>query len=138
MNASTVVYWLSTALFSLALGASGAIYLSGAESMREALVVQLGYPAYFMPILGAWKLLGAIALITPASAPIPGLSRIKDWAYAGFFFNLTGAAASHLLAGHGVGHIVPVLVLGSLYAASFALRPDVGSAATGVRQAAVA
>lgn len=123
MNASTVVYWLSTALFSLLMAMSGLMYFSGAPQVVEG-TAALGFPHYLLYILGTWKLLGALALLTPPSAPIPYLARIKDWAYAGFFFNLTGAAASHLFNGDGLGSVVPVLVIGSLYAASFALRPE--------------
>jgi hypothetical protein len=123
MRPSNIAYWVATGLFGAGMLMSGLAYLSGAAPIREGVVDMMGYPTYFLTILGTWKLLGAIALLTPPSAPIPGLARIKDWAYAGFFFNLTGAAASHIMAGDGVGHVVPVLVIGAFYAVSLALRP---------------
>ena len=51
-------------------------------------IVHLGYPLYFITIIGFWKVLGAITLLAP------GFPRLKEWAYAGIFFDLTGAAAS--------------------------------------------
>jgi hypothetical protein len=123
MRPSTIAYWVATGLFGAGMFMSSLLYLSGGEPIRTGVVDEMGYPAYFLPILGTWKLLGAIALLTPPSVPIPGLARIKDWAYAGFFFNLTAALASHLVLGHGADHIVPVLFFSAVYATSFALRP---------------
>jgi uncharacterized membrane protein YphA (DoxX/SURF4 family) len=90
---------------------------------REEVVanpVHLGYPAYFATILGVWKLLGAIAVV------VPGWPRLKEWAYAGFFFDPHGAAASRAFAGDGVaeqGGVVAPLVFLALAMASWALRP---------------
>jgi len=116
MNAKTVTYWTTTVLFSLALGAGGAADLALTPDMAAAME-HLGYPEYFAGILGAWKLLGVVALLVPA------MPRLKEWSYAGFFFNLTGAAISHLALGDGVGGVMPPLVLLSLGAASWALAP---------------
>jgi uncharacterized membrane protein YphA (DoxX/SURF4 family) len=80
-------------------------------------ILELGYPVYFVTILGAWKLLGGIAILTP------GLPRLKEWAYAGIAFDLTGATFSHLAMGHeGAKAIVPLFILG-IAAVSWALRP---------------
>ena len=77
----------------------------------------LGYPAYFMSILGAWYAAAGIVLLAPR------LPRLKEWAYAGSVFNYTGAAASHLWVGDGADKLIaPVIFLG-LTAASWALRP---------------
>ena len=67
----------------------------GVESAPEIIdaLTHLGYPAYLAKILGTWKLLGVVALLAP------GFRRVKEWAYAGFFFNLTGATLSHLASG---------------------------------------
>lgn len=78
----------------------------------------LGYPGYFARILGAWKLLGVIALLAP------GLGRVKEWAYAGFVFNLTGATLSHLAVGDSILEAIPPLALLGLAAASYVLRPS--------------
>jgi len=77
----------------------------------------LGYPTYFASLLGAWKLLGAIVIVAP------GFPRLKEWAYAGFFFNLTAAAVSHAAVGDSAADIVAPLVYLALVLASWALRP---------------
>jgi uncharacterized membrane protein YphA (DoxX/SURF4 family) len=80
-------------------------------------VEHLGYPAYFLVILGVWKVLGAVALL------VPRFPRLKEWAYAGAVFNYTGAVASHLTVGDGaVALIYPIIQLG-LVGGSWALRP---------------
>ncbi len=87
--------------------------------LNEAMVL-LGYPLYFFHILGFWKVLGAIAIL------VPRFPRLKEWAYAGIFFDLTGAAASCVAVG-GSGpyafHVLAPLVLAALAIASWALRP---------------
>ena len=80
-------------------------------------LTHLGYPAYFGSLLGAWKLLGAIAIT------VPGLPRLKEWAYAGFVFDLTAAAFSHAAVGDPTGDVVAPLVFLALVMASWALRP---------------
>ncbi len=77
----------------------------------------LGYPVYFVMILGFWKLLGSLALV------MPGFPRVKEWAYAGIFFNMTGAAVSHLVCHDAAWHVVVTLGLAGLAVASWALRP---------------
>ncbi|MGZ5970135.1 MAG: DoxX family protein, partial [Polyangiales bacterium] len=79
---------------------------------------KLGYPAYFATILGTWKLLGAVAIVAPR------YPRLKEWAYAGIMFDLTGASLSHLASGDPAGKVVTPLVLLGLAAASWALRPS--------------
>lgn len=115
MNGRTIGYWASTGLLSLAMLGSAAGYLTGA--MNEAMGA-LGYPMYFVTLLGVWKGLGAIALLAP------GLARLKEWAYAGFFFTFTGAAISHAAVGDGAGEIVAPLVMLAMLGASWALRPS--------------
>jgi hypothetical protein len=83
--------------------------------------VLLGYPLYFFRILGFWKVLGAIAIL------VPRFPRLKEWAYAGIFFDLTGAAASVAAVG-GYGayafHVITPLIIAGLTVASWALRPE--------------
>lgn len=112
----TIAYWVTTILGPASFVIGGTLFLAGAEQPSTALA-SLGYPPYLLKILGVWKILGAVASVAP------GLPRLKEWMYAGFFFELTGAAASHALAGHSIGKVlepVPFLVL---VAASWALRP---------------
>ncbi len=100
-------YWASTAFAALALGATGAADLMRVPAIMESLA-HLGYPTYFATILGAWELLGAAAIVAP------DLPRVKEWAYAGMFFTLTGAALSHAASGDPVGRILaPLVVLGA-------------------------
>jgi hypothetical protein len=80
-------------------------------------MTHLGYPLLLLPILGAWKLAGAIAVA------VPGFPRLKEWAYAGFFFNYTGAGMSHLLHGDGPDRWVGPFVFAAFTLGSWALRP---------------
>ena len=78
----------------------------------------LGYPQYFPTILGTWKILGALAILSP------GLPRLKEWAYAGMIFDLSGAALSHLIAGDtAIKPFVPCLVI-CIVIASWMLRTN--------------
>lgn len=77
-------------------------------------MAHLGYPPYFSGILGVWKVLGAVAVA------VPGFPRLKEWAYAGMIFDVTGAAISRAVMGDGAGGVIPPLVLGALVVASWA------------------
>jgi hypothetical protein len=114
--AAKAIYWISTGLFCAFLGGSGFGYLAGAEPFVEG-ITHLGYPLYFLTILGAAKVLGAAALLAPGS-PI-----LKEWAYAGFSFDLIGAAASHAFAGDPLAEVLPPVVVLLVGAASYLLRP---------------
>jgi uncharacterized membrane protein YphA (DoxX/SURF4 family) len=117
MKTRTIAYWITTALVSLAFAAGGLADLSGAPEVMEGMK-HLGYPAYVATILGVWKVLAPVALLAPR------LPRLKEWAYAGIVFDLTGAAASHAAVGDDAGKIVAPLILAALAAASWALRPE--------------
>ncbi len=80
-------------------------------------MANLGYPAYFQKILGVWKLLGVVAVLLPKT-PV-----LKEWAYAGFFFAMTGAIASHFLSGDTVVDALPATLLLVLTIISWSLRP---------------
>ena len=117
MNRKIVAYWSSTVLFCAVVGFSGLAHSSHQESMVEAMT-HLGYPLYFMTIIGLAKILGVVAVLAP------GRPVLKEWAYAGLCFNLAGATASHAFSGDPLGHTVrPAIVLG-LCVASYLLRPD--------------
>jgi hypothetical protein len=110
------VYWVTT------LAVAAVMLLGGVmDTLRAAPVVEtmnhLGYPAYVASILGVWKLLGGFAILAP------GLPRVKEWAYAGIAFDLTGAAISHGAAGDPTAKVVVPLVLLGLAIVSWALRP---------------
>jgi len=111
-----IAYWTTTILGPASFVIGGVLNLSQTEQV-VATMHHLGYPVYFASLLGIWKLLGAIAIV------VPGLPRLKEWAYAGFFFDLTAAAVSRAAVGDGAGDIVAPLVFLALVLASWALRP---------------
>ena len=112
-----IVYWVTTALLVFELVLGGAWDVLRVPHVR-VVMERLGYPAYFVVILGVWKLLGAVALV------IPRYPRLKEWAYAGVIFNLTGALASHVASGDiEVGPMAYLVVMTGVTAASWSLRP---------------
>jgi len=110
-------YWVTTALvvFELALG--GVWDILRVPQVRD-LIERLGYPQYLLVILGIWKLLGAVALV------IPRFPRLKEWAYAGVLFDLTGAVASLLASGLvDAGTLAYPITMTGVAVTSWALRP---------------
>jgi hypothetical protein len=117
MRTRTIGYWTTTGLLAFAFAAGGAFDVSGAPAVT-ATIAHLGYPAFFGALLGTWKLLGAAAVLAPR------MPRVKEWAYAGMFFDLSSAAISHAAAGDDVGKVITPIVLLGLVVASWALRPE--------------
>lgn len=115
VKTKTMIYWATTGLFALAMTGSGIMTFSQQPQMVEG-YAHLGFPVYLMTLLGIWKLLGVTALLSP------GLPRLKEWAYAGFTFNLTGATFAHLMAGDGTKEIVTPLVILGIALTSWATR----------------
>jgi uncharacterized membrane protein YphA (DoxX/SURF4 family) len=109
-------YWVTTIFGPASFVIGGVLHLARAEQVMSGLS-HLGYPTYFASILGAWKVLGAIAIV------VPRFPRLKEWAYAGFFFDLTAAAVSRAAVGDSTADIVAPLVFLALVLASWALRP---------------
>lgn len=109
-------YWIPTVLFSAGMVAGGLANLSQSPEV-VANLARLGYPPFFASILGTWKLAGAVALLAP------GLVRLKEWAYAGYFFLLTGAFVSHLVANDPAAQTMPSVVLLAFLLVSWARRP---------------
>ena len=121
-------YWVTTIFGPASFVIGGVLHLTHAEQVMSGLA-HLGYPAYFASILGAWKVLGAIAIV------MPRFPRLKEWAYAGFFFDLTAAAVSRAAVGDSAADIVAPLVFLALVLASWALRPESRTlAATAARE----
>jgi DoxX-like family len=112
----SVAYWLLTLVVAFELAAGALWDLLRIEYVRVVLA-HLGYPMYLLIIIGVWRIPGALALL------VPRFPRLKEWAYAGAFFNYTGAAASHFLAGDSAGKWVGPLVLAVFTLISWALRP---------------
>jgi len=112
----TIAYWTTTAIIAWELAMGGVWDVLRVPYVR-AVMEHLGYPAYAIVIIGVWKLPGAVALL------IPRFPRLKEWAYAGAFFNYTGAAASHLAVGDGAGKWAGPAIFAAIAMASWALRP---------------
>jgi uncharacterized membrane protein YphA (DoxX/SURF4 family) len=113
----TLGYWVSTGLVAAVLLFGGAIDVARPPS-AVAFLAHLGYPAYFAMLIGTWKVLGSIALLAPR------FPRLKEWAYAGVFFDLTGAAISHAASGDLAPRVLVPLVMTALAVASWSLRPQ--------------
>ncbi|MFZ0580518.1 MAG: DoxX family protein [Candidatus Acidiferrales bacterium] len=119
-KAKNIAYWTTTGLVAFFMS-GGVAQIAQFKANPHGVVPQLGYPLYFFAILGFWKVLGAIAILAPR------LPRLKEWAYAGIFFDLTGAAVSCAAVG-GYGafgfHVIAPLLIAGLTVASWALRPQ--------------
>src|SRR5215469_16485975 len=112
-----IAYWVTTSLVVVELGMGGVWDVLRVPQVR-GLIERLGYPPYFLVILGTWKLLGAVALV------IPRFPRLKEWAYAGVIFDLTGAVASLFASGLiNVGTMAFPILMTFVTVASWALRP---------------
>ena len=112
-----VAYWVTTVLVVFELVLGGVWDVLRVPQVR-GLIERLGYPSYFLVILGIWKLLGAVALV------VPRFPRLKEWAYAGVFFDLTGAIASQWASGLvDTGEMAYPIIMTGLAVASWALRP---------------
>jgi hypothetical protein len=112
----SVGYWVATALVAIELGLGGIWDIARIPYVRN-LVTHLGYPSYFLVLLGCWKVLGAVALLVPRR-PL-----LKEWAYAGAFFTYTGAIVSHLTTGYDLGELPLLIALTALTVLSWTLRP---------------
>jgi hypothetical protein len=120
MKTKSVVYWITTGLVAFFIGVGGLSQIWQYKVYPHGVVPLLGYPMYFFAILGFWKFFGALTIL------VPRFPLLKEWAYAGIFFDLTGAAASCAAVG-GYGaygfHVLAPLIIAGLTVASWALRP---------------
>ncbi|MAC96266.1 MAG: DoxX-like family protein [Flavobacteriales bacterium] len=116
MKKRKIIYWIVTIFLAFGMLAGGVQQLLQIGGYVE-IVSQLGYPIYLLSILGAWKILGVIAIL------IPRFPLVKEWAYAGFFFAMSGAATSHFIASDKLEEAIPSLVLLAVTVASWYFRP---------------
>lgn len=114
-----IVYWIFTIWMALGMVSTGAVQLMRSKEGAGGLdsVSRLGYPAYLLTVLGIWKILGTIAVL------IPKFPILKEWAYAGFFFLMSGAVISHIIAGSPPVETLPSVLLLVLTMISWYTRP---------------
>lgn len=111
-----IIYWIATVWLALAMLAGGVQQVLHAKAFVD-IFVHLGYPLYFLYIVGIWKILGVIAIL------MPSFKLVKEWAYAGFFFAMSGGVLSHIAMGDSIGEIFPTLFLLILTVVSWYFRP---------------
>lgn len=116
-KAGKIIYWVTTGFLSFGMLAGGVQQLLQIGGYVD-IVTQLGYPVYMLSILGGWKILGVIAIL------VPGFTLVKEWAYAGFFFAMSGASISHLTVGQPFSEAVPSLILITMTVLSWYFRPE--------------
>ena len=114
-----IIYWVATLWLALGMVSTGAVQLLKEKEGQGGLdsIIHLGYPVYILTILGAWKVLGVVAVL------IPKFPLVKEWAYAGFFFVTTGAVFSHVASDDSVNTLLPALLLLILTVISWYFRP---------------
>lgn len=111
-----IIYWIATLWLALGMVSTGIVQLIRMEEEVNNFN-SLGFPLYLMTIIGVWKILGVVALL------IPGFALIKEWAYAGFFFAMSGAILSHVIVGHDIITIFGPVLLIILTIISWYFRP---------------
>ena len=115
-----IIYWIATIWLSLGMLSTGAVQLlkmKGDSPGSVDSMTHLGYPVYFVTLLGIAKILGVVALL------IPKYPLLKEWAYAGFSFMMSGAIFTHIAAGNSMSEIFPSLLLLILASVSWYFRP---------------
>ena len=115
-KSKTIWYWIITGILSFCIFSGGL-----AQALQVQGVVQgfkpLGYPTYFISIIGVWKVLGIVAIL------VPGFKLLKEWAYAGLFFTMSGAVISHIASNDIHAQIIAPAVLAVFIVLSWYLRP---------------
>jgi uncharacterized membrane protein YphA (DoxX/SURF4 family) len=115
-----IIYWVATIWLALGMVSTGIVQLLKQKEGPGAVdsMTQLGYPMYLLIMIGAWKMLGVIAVL------IPRYPLLKEWTYAGFFFVMSGAIVSHIAVGDQVSELFPALLLLVLTIISWYFRPS--------------
>lgn len=117
-----ITYWISTLWLALGMLSTGIVQLLQMKEEKD-MFSHLGYPVYFLTILGVWKILGVITILLPAGKQV-FLNVLKEWAYAGFFFAMSGAIFSHLAMGDSAKEFFGPGLLLVLTAVSWYFRPQ--------------
>ena len=118
-KAAKIIYWIATIWLALGMLSTGLVQLFKAKEGQGGvdMITHLGYPVYLLTLLAVWKILGVVALLIPKNL------LLKEWAYAGFFFIMSGAIFSHIVLRDGVNEIFPALLLLILTMVSWYFRP---------------
>ena len=118
-RSNKIIFWIATAWLALGMVSTAAVQLFKAKDGQGGVdsITHLGYPVYLLTILSIWKFLGVIAVL------IPKFPLLKEWAYAGFFFAMSGAVFSHFAAGSGAKEFFGPLLLIVLTVVSWYFRP---------------
>ncbi|GEP93221.1 DoxX-like family protein [Chitinophaga terrae (ex Kim and Jung 2007)] len=111
-----IIYWIATIWLALGMTSTALVQLLKMNSESD-FIFKLGFPTYILTLLGIWKILGVIAIL------VPRFPLLKEWAYAGFFFAMSGAVFSHIAHGDAAGDIFPSLLLLVLTLISWYFRP---------------
>ena len=111
-----IIYWIATTWLALGMLSTGIVQLIKMEE-EVVMMKHLGYPIYLLTIIAVWKILGVITIL------IPKFPLLKEWAYAGFFFIMSGAAISHIAIGDGIKELFGPILLIILTVASWYFRP---------------
>ncbi|HMK04681.1 MAG TPA: DoxX family protein [Ferruginibacter sp.] len=111
-----IIYWIATIWLALGMTSTGIVQVLDLNAEVDY-ITNLGYPCYFLTLLGVWKLLGVIAVL------IPRFPLLKEWAYAGFFFTMTGAILSHMAHHDTAADFFPSVLLLVLTITSWYFRP---------------
>jgi len=112
-----IIYWIATIWLALGMVSTAIVQLMKTKEEVD-MMTRLGYPIYFLLIIGVWKILGVIAVL------IPKLPLLKEWAYAGFFFLMSGAVISHLVFGDAAKDLFGPMLLITLTVISWYFRPS--------------
>ncbi len=111
-----IIYWVSTIWLCVGMLSTGVVQLLRVDK-EVTFIIEMGYPLYFLTLLGIAKILGVVALL------IPKFPVMKEWAYAGFFFTMAGAVFSHIASGNEVKELFGPVLLLVLTTVSWYFRP---------------
>ncbi len=112
-----IIYWIATVWLSLGMTSTGIVQLIKMDE-EVTMMKHLGYPVYILTIIGVWKILGVVAIL------VPKFPLVKEWAYGGFFFVMSGAVFSHLAVGDGAKEYFGPVLLIVLTVVSWYFRPE--------------
>ncbi len=114
-----IIYWIATLWLALGMTSTALVQILRLKDGQGGVdsITHLGYPVYFITILAVWKILGVITIL------IPKFPLVKEWAYAGFFFAMSGALISHIASSDAFKETFPSALLIILTIISWYLRP---------------